>query len=287
MQIKDAKQPSAKNDASRRISTSYILSRVCFSPWRATEQQGHLTVSHGLLSQIIIDNDGMPAVVAKPLAHGTSREGCDVLQRSSLGGCRSHNNGVFHRVILLQSLDQLCYSRSFLANSNVHTVELFGFVIGIVPASLIQYGVEGNGSLPSLAISDDKLALSTANWHHSIDRFETGLNWLVDRVARQNTRCLKLSSVSLCSFDRALAINGVTQRVYNTAEERRANRYINLGGCKIRSVEEGGCTYDFSSTLDGFAFLHETIRTEKHNTNLTSFEVHAHALDPRSESVLP
>ena len=227
----------------------------------------------------------MPAVVTEPLAHGTSREGCDVLQRSSLGSCRSDNNGVFHRVILLERFDQLRHSRSFLANSNVYTVELFGFIVGIVPSSLVQHGVEGDRSLPSLAISNDKLTLSTTDRYHSVDRFETRLDWLVDRVARQNTRCLQLSSVPLRGFDRTLAINGITQRIHDPPKERRADGYIDLGPIRQESGEEGCGTNNFSGTLDGFAFLHETIRTEKHNTNLTSFEVHAHALDPRSESV--
>jgi len=41
--------------------------------------------------------------------------------------------------------------------------------------------------------------------------------------------------------------------------------------------------YDLSGTLDAFTFLDETIGTEKHDTNLTSFQVHAHASDTRSE----
>lgn len=42
-------------------------------------------------------------------------------------------------------------------------------------------------------------------------------------------------------------------------------------------------TYDLPRTLYGFAFLDQSIRTEKHNTDLTGLEIHAHALDPRCE----
>lgn len=41
--------------------------------------------------------------------------------------------------------------------------------------------------------------------------------------------------------------------------------------------------YDLSGTLDSFTFLDKTIRAEKHNTDLASFQVHAHALDTGSE----
>lgn len=42
-------------------------------------------------------------------------------------------------------------------------------------------------------------------------------------------------------------------------------------------------TYNLAGTLDGLTLLDETIGTEKHNTDLASFQVHAHALDARGE----
>jgi len=41
--------------------------------------------------------------------------------------------------------------------------------------------------------------------------------------------------------------------------------------------------YDFTGTLDDLTLLDETIRTEKHDTDLAGLEVHAHALDARGE----
>lgn len=42
-------------------------------------------------------------------------------------------------------------------------------------------------------------------------------------------------------------------------------------------------TYDLTGTLDGLALLDQSVGTEKHNTDLAGFEVHAHALDARGE----
>ena len=44
-------------------------------------------------------------------------------------------------------------------------------------------------------------------------------------------------------------------------------------------------THNLSGTLDSLAFLDQTIGTEKYDTDLSSFEVHAHALDTGSEPV--
>ncbi len=44
--------------------------------------------------------------------------------------------------------------------------------------------------------------------------------------------------------------------------------------------------YDFTGTLHSFSLFHETIWAKKHDTNLASFKVHAHALDPRGEPII-
>ena len=45
-------------------------------------------------------------------------------------------------------------------------------------------------------------------------------------------------------------------------------------------------TYNLSGTLDGLTLLDQSIGTEKHNTDLASLQVHAHALDARGEPVV-
>ena len=45
-------------------------------------------------------------------------------------------------------------------------------------------------------------------------------------------------------------------------------------------------TYNLAGSLDSFTFLDQSIRAEKHDTDLTSLQVHAHALDARCEPVL-
>jgi hypothetical protein len=49
---------------------------------------------------------------------------------------------------------------------------------------------------------------------------------------------------------------------------------------------KNGSTYNLSGTLDGLTLLDETIGTEKHNTDLAGFQVHAHTLDTGGEPVV-
>lgn len=49
------------------------------------------------------------------------------------------------------------------------------------------------------------------------------------------------------------------------------------------SFRGGKKTYNLSGTLDGLALLDESVGTEKHDTDLAGFEIHAHALDAGGE----
>ena len=75
----------------------------------------------------------MLAVVTEPFTHSTTREGSKVLKGSSLRGGGSNNDRVFHRIVLLKSLDELSDGRTLLADSDVDTVEFLGLVLNIVP----------------------------------------------------------------------------------------------------------------------------------------------------------
>ena len=65
-----------------------------------------------------------------------------------------------------------------------------------------------------------------------------------------------------------LAVDGVSESVHDTSKESLAN----------------GDVDDGSGTLDGVAFLDETIVTEHHNTDVVGFQVQRHALRKTTKS---
>ena len=58
------------------------------------QQQGHLSVGHGLLGQVVEDDDGVHAVVSEVLSHGHAGVGGQVLQGSGVRGGGGHHDGV-------------------------------------------------------------------------------------------------------------------------------------------------------------------------------------------------
>ena len=148
---------------------------------------------------------------------------------TGLGGGGGDDNGVLHGVVLLEGLDELSDSGTLLADGNVDAVKLLGLVITAVPPLLVEHGVQGNGGLAGLTITNDQLTLTTADGHHGVDGLKTSLYRLVDGVAGENAGGLELSTALLRCLDGALAIDGVAESVDDTAQHSLANRDIDLG----------------------------------------------------------
>ena len=142
----------------------------------------------------------------------------NVLQRSSLRSSSSDNDGVLHSIVLLKRLHQLGNSRTLLAHSNVDAVQLLRLVIAVVPPLLVEHGIEGDGRLSGLTITDDQLTLATSDRHHGVDGFEAGLHGLVDGAAGQDTGGFDLSTAALGGLDGALAVDGLAEGIDDAAE---------------------------------------------------------------------
>ena len=132
----------------------------------------------------------MLSVVTEPLSHGASREGGEVLKRSSLGSGGSNDDGVFHGVVLLEGLHELSDSRTLLANSDVDAVQLLLLILAIVPPLLVEDGVDSDGGLSGLTVTDDQLTLTTTDGNHGVDGLDTSHHGLVNGTTGQDTEGL-------------------------------------------------------------------------------------------------
>jgi hypothetical protein len=84
-----------------------------------------------------------------------------------------------------------------LTDGDIDVIELLAFVRVIVPAPLVEDGVNGNGSLAGLAVTDDELTLAMTNGHHRVDRLEVGQRGLVDGMAGALTEAQRHSAESM------------------------------------------------------------------------------------------
>ena len=159
----------------------------------------------------------MLAVVAEILAHRTTDVRHQILQRCRFARRGTHDNRVFHRIVLAHRLDDLRNRRLFLTNRDVDAIH-----IGIF---LIDNRIDGNGCFPRFAVADDELALTATNRNEGIERFETRLKRFIDGLTRNNPGRLDIDGARLRARYRTHAVYRLTQRIDHATHERFANRY--------------------------------------------------------------
>src|SRR6185312_740183 len=239
------------------------IAGIGFAARRAAEQQRHLAIGHRLLGEIVVDDDGMHAVVAEELAHGAAGIGRQELQRGGLRRGGGDDDGIVHRAVILQRLDDLRHGRALLADRDIDAVELSLLVARGVHRLLIEEGVDGNGGLAGLAVADDELALAAADRHQRIDRLEPGLHRLMHGFARNDTRRLDLDAGARDVLERPLAVDGIAERIDHPAEQPAAHRHVDDGAGALHRV----------------ALADAAVIAEDDDADVVALEVERHALD--------
>ena len=249
-----------------RVQIEHVAG-IGLAPRRAAQQQRHLAVGHGLLGEVVVEDDRVHPVVAEILADGAAGIGGEELQRRGLGGRRRDDDGVVERAVLLQGLDDLRHGRAFLAHRDIDAVELARFVVAGVDLLLVDDGVDGDGGLAGLAVADDELALAAADGHQRVERLEAGLHRLVHRAARDDAGGLDLDPAALGALDRALAVERVAERVHDAPQQPLAHRHVDDG----------------AGALDDVAFLDVAVFAEDHDADIVGLEIERHAPDAAGE----
>ena len=148
---------------------------IGFTSRRPPEQQGNLTVSDGLLGEVIVDDQGILSPVAEIFADTAAGIGGDVLQGGGVAGAGGDDAGIGHGVVLLQILDHLGDGRFLLADGDVDALHA-----GVL---LTDDRIDADRGLADLAVADDQFALAAADGRHRVDRLQAGVHRLVNRLA--------------------------------------------------------------------------------------------------------
>ena len=138
---------------------------VSLTTWWSSEEERHLTVGNGLLGEIVVDDKGVLSVISEVLTNSASRVWGEELEWSGIGGSSSNDDGVLEAVSLLEESHDVGHGGSLLTDGDVDAVERLGVVTSLEGDLLVEDGIDGNGGLASLTISNDQLKLASANWH--------------------------------------------------------------------------------------------------------------------------
>ena len=192
------------------------VARVGLAARRAAQQQRQLAVGLGLLGQVVVDDEGVLAVVHPVLAHGAAGVGGEVLERRRVGRRGDHHDRVVHGAVVLEGGHRLGDRRGLLADGDVDALH--------AQAALVEDRVDGDAGLARLAVADDQLALAPADrvmasmalmpvWSGSC----TGLRPVMPGAWTSRRRGSDVG-------DRALAVDRLAEGVDHPAEQARRRR---------------------------------------------------------------
>ena len=97
----------------------------------------------------------------------------------------------------------------------------------LVDALLVDDRVDDHRGLAGLAVTDDQLALATANRDQGVDRLQAGLHRLMHGFARDDAGRLDFDAAHFGVGDRTLAIDRNAQTVDHAAEQAGTDRDFN------------------------------------------------------------
>ncbi len=110
------------------------------------------------------------------------------------------------------------HRRRFLADRYIDTFNAGAF--------LIDNRIDRDRCFANLPVADDQLSLAATNRHHSVNRLESDLNRLINRLSCDNAGSDLLNRVGHLRLNRTLAIDWITQGVDHTALKLGPNGHL-------------------------------------------------------------
>ena len=161
------------------VQIEYV-SGVRFASRRTMEQQRHGTVGHGVLAQVVVDDQRGLSVIHKLFGNGAARVGRKILHGSAVACVCDHDDGILHRACGLKRFVDLRDGGEFLPDGDIDAVDVL--------SALVDDCVHRDGGLARLPVADDQLALTTSDGDDAVHREKAGHERLVDRLTVDDAR---------------------------------------------------------------------------------------------------
>ena len=225
----------------------------------ALQKKAQGPVGDGVLGEVVIDDEDVLPLVHEVLPQGRGGVGRDILQRRRGAGRGVHHHGIVHGPPAGKVPHQLGDGAGLLADGHVNAEDAL--------ALLVEDGIQGDGGLAGLAVTDDELPLAPADGEHGVHRQKAGLHGGVHRLAVQDAGGRGLDGPVVRGADVALAVDGLAQGVHHPAQEGVAHGH------------PGG----LPAAADGIPRPDLLAAAEEHAADALAPQVLHHALDAAGE----
>ena len=197
------------------------VARIRLAAGRSAQQQTDFAVGHGLLRQVVVDDERRTACVSEIFADGCTGEWRVELHGGRVRRRRRHDAGVGHGAVLFQRVVDLRHRAAFLPYGYIDAVHRLA---GLVERFLVQNRVDGNGRLAGLPVADDELALAATDGYHRVNGLDARLQRLFHRLPEDYLRRLALQRHLIqVAIDVPLAVQRLAQRIDHAADNAFAH----------------------------------------------------------------
>ena len=177
---------------------------------RTADQQRQGAVGHGVLAQVVVDDQHVLALLTEILGHGAAGIGRDVLQRRAFRSGGGHDDGIGHGPGALQFARDLHHVGILLTDGHIDAQHAV--------AALVDDGVNGDGALGGLTVTNDQLTLAAADGNHGVNGLDARLQGHRHTLALDDAGRLALDGAGFGGGDVALAVDGLAQGVHYAAK---------------------------------------------------------------------
>ncbi len=185
---------------------------------RAAEQEGEFAIGAGVLGEIVIDDEDVPAFFHEILPDAGRRIGGDVDEAGGVVPLRDDDDGVLHRPLFAQIGDDLGDGGGALADGAIDAED-------VLPA-LVENGIDRDGGLAGLAVAEDQLALAAPDGDESIDHLDPGLQGDGHGSAIHDGRGGTLDRQAEVRRDGSPAVEGTAQGIDHPAHQAAPHRHV-------------------------------------------------------------
>src|SRR5208282_2458248 len=183
---------------------------------RLAREQREFAMGHGVLRQVVEDDQRMLAAIAEIFRYREPGERRDPLQPWR-GGCRGDDeHAAFRRAVLLHCFDDTPNCGGALADRHVYADQ--------VRVLLVNDRVDADRSFANSAVADDEFALAAPDREHRVDGQYACVDRLGDEVALDDGRRWTLDRHLRLGLYRLVTVERPAERIDHPAEEPRSNR---------------------------------------------------------------
>ena len=180
-----------------RVDVKDIAGKRFATGW-AAQQQRKLAISAGMVGQIVVNDENVPARFHEVLRDTGRGVGGDVGEPGRVVAFGHDDDGVIHRAFFAKVGDDLGDGGRTLADRAIDAQHIL--------VALVQNGVDRDGGLAGLPVAEDQFTLAAADRNQRIDDDDAGLQRHGDESAVHDRPGGALDGQTLAGGNRPFAI---------------------------------------------------------------------------------